>query len=69
MFDPGAQGEHKIPRGFEPVKTRSLHRISHPEFAQAVRRFLAQEAQAIDQWQIQAAESLPFKLNNELKAP
>lgn len=69
VFDPGAQGEHKIPRGFEPVKTRSLHRISHPEFAQSVRRFLAQEAQAIAQWQIQAAESLPFKLNTELKAP
>ena len=56
--------------GFEPAKTRSLASNFRTQNSHwAVRRFLAQEARAIDQWQIQAAESLPFKLNNELKAP
>lgn len=61
-FDPGAQGEHKIPRGFEPVKTRSRHWISHPEFRHAVQRFLRQEEGAIDDWQEHAKTALPFKL-------
>ena len=61
-FDPGAQGEHKIPRGFEPTKTRSLHQIAHPEFKAAVKRYLAQEALAVDDWQQRAAEALPFKV-------
>ncbi|MEH6466679.1 MAG: GNAT family N-acetyltransferase, partial [Porticoccus sp.] len=30
-FDAGAQGEHKIKRGFEPVETSSFHWIKHPE--------------------------------------
>lgn len=60
-FDPGAQGEHKIPRGFEPVKTHSRHQIAHPEFANAVRRYLSQESLAVDDWQARAAQALPFK--------
>ena len=61
-FDPGAQGEHKIPRGFEPTKTRSLHQIAHPEFRAAVKRYLAQEALAVDDWQQRAMQALPFKV-------
>ena len=38
-FDAGAQGEHKIIRGFEPRKTHSLHWIKHPDFRGAIKHF------------------------------
>lgn len=60
-FDPGTQGEHKIPRGFEPVMTHSLHRIIHPGFDDAIRRFVLQERRSIEVYMHQAAELLPFK--------
>ncbi len=41
MFEGGAQGEHKLARGFAPVLTRSTHWLAHPGFADAVERFLA----------------------------
>ena len=48
-FDPGAQGEHKIARGFRPVKTRSLHWIENQDFAAAIDQFLIKErATSID---------------------
>ncbi|HSD09596.1 MAG TPA: GNAT family N-acetyltransferase [Candidatus Binatia bacterium] len=42
-FEPGAGGEFKYWRGFEPVLTHSMHYLPHPEFARAVRRFLERE--------------------------
>ena len=39
----GAQGNHKLSRGYEPVATHSAHYILHPQFAEAVRDFLAEE--------------------------
>ena len=42
-FEPGAQGEHKISRGFLPTKTWSLHWIRHPRFRSAIADFLARE--------------------------
>ncbi|MGF1543640.1 MAG: GNAT family N-acetyltransferase [Parvularculaceae bacterium] len=39
----GAQGEHKIARGYEPVATRSLHWIADPGFREAIARYLEQE--------------------------
>ncbi len=42
-FEPGAQGEHKISRGFLPTKTWSLHWIRHPQFRSAIVDFLARE--------------------------
>ena len=35
-FEPGAGGEHKRPRGFNPTKTRSVHLIRDPRLARAV---------------------------------
>jgi len=64
-FDPGAQGEHKILRGFEPVTTHSLHWIEHTEFRQAIERFLGQEKLGVAQYQEQATQLLPFKKQNE----
>lgn len=60
-FDAGAQGEHKISRGFEPTLTHSLHWFRHPEFSLAIDHFLAQERRAIERYAIQAKKYLPFK--------
>ena len=43
----GAQGEHKIARGYEPVKTASAHWIAHPQFREAITRYLEQERKSI----------------------
>jgi predicted N-acyltransferase len=45
----GAQGEHKLARGYLPVATHSLHWIADPGFARAVARFLDAEAAAVGQ--------------------
>jgi len=49
-FDAGAQGEHKIMRGFDPVKTWSAHWISDPRFRDAIADFLERETQHIDHY-------------------
>lgn len=42
-YDAGAQGEHKLARGFDPVMTHSVHHLADPNLAQAVARALAHE--------------------------
>lgn len=49
-FEPGAQGEHKIRRGFLPHKTRSFHYIRHPGLRAGIRDWLAQEAAALNDY-------------------
>jgi len=46
VFEPGAQGLHKIARGFIPTMTRSHHYIQHPGARQAIARWLAAERAA-----------------------
>ena len=60
-YDAGAQGEHKLVRGFEPVKTHSLHWIKHPQFKDAIARYLKSEDLGIAQHIEQAMGMLPFK--------
>jgi predicted N-acyltransferase len=43
----GAQGEHKLARGYLPVTTHSLHWVGHPGFADAVQQFLTAERAAV----------------------
>lgn len=43
VFEPGAGGEHKISRGFEPTAIHSAHLIFHPKLDAAIRRFLEME--------------------------
>lgn len=43
VFEPGAGGEHKIPRGFEPTEIHSVHRIFDPGLDGAIRAFLVRE--------------------------
>ncbi len=45
----GAQGEHKLARGYLPTQTHSLHWVGEPGFARAVETFLDQERRAIEQ--------------------
>jgi len=60
-YDAGAQGEHKIIRGFEPIETYSLHWIKHPGFRDAIARFLEEEKRGIERHIEQATEMLPYK--------
>jgi len=62
QFDPGAQGEHKIQRGFKPVHTWSNHWIADPQLSVAVGDFTRREAQHNSAYQQSAATLLPFKL-------
>ena len=46
-FEPGAGGEHKLSRGFEPTETASVHHLADVRFERAVRDFLARESEAL----------------------
>jgi predicted N-acyltransferase len=63
-FEPGAQGEHKITRGFRPSNTSSAHTLFHPGFNQAISGFLEQEKQLMFEQCEQLQKHLPFKENN-----
>ncbi|WP_339338964.1 GNAT family N-acetyltransferase [uncultured Oceanicoccus sp.] len=60
-FDPGAQGEHKIQRGFTPIETWSNHWIANPDFAAAINQFIDQDNQSMKEYIAQASAMLPFK--------
>ena len=47
-FEPGAQGEHKIARGFLPTRTTSAHWLAEPAFQRAIADYLEREGQLID---------------------
>ena len=48
LFEAGAQGEHKLLRGFEPSATHSAHWIAHPGLDRGVREFIREESRAVD---------------------
>jgi predicted N-acyltransferase len=64
IFEPGAQGEHKIWRGFLPVQTRSAHWIVHEGFRAAIADFLQREARAMAAHGEQLMESSPFRCDD-----
>lgn len=68
-FDPGAQGEHKIQRGFTPVITQSLHQLREPRLADAVAGFLQEEGRHIEHYCMQARQMLPFHIDTEIVDP
>ncbi len=61
LFEGGAQGKHKLARGFLPVKTLSAHWLAHPEFSDAVERFLEREQEGIERYVDELNEHTPFK--------
>ena len=60
-FDAGAQGEHKLARGFVPQKTYSAHWLAHPQFAAAVETYLGHEGAAIEQHFSELSERSPYR--------
>jgi predicted N-acyltransferase len=60
-FEGGAQGQHKMARGFLPQKTWSAHWLAHPAFANAIERFLQRENSGIDEYLDELNESTPFR--------
>lgn len=59
-FEPGAQGEHKVPRGFLPTLTQSAHWIAHPGFRRAISEFLAQETPAVQAYAQELLQHSPY---------
>ena len=47
VFEPGAGGEHKLPRGFDPTLTVSAHHLRHRRFDEAIRDYLVREREAV----------------------
>lgn len=62
----GAQGQHKLARGYMPVKTYSLHYLAHPGLSRAVADYLEQERLGIDESQEILAEHSPFRKGGDV---
>ena len=65
-FEGGAQGEHKMARGFQPVPTCSFHHLSHPAFEQAVARFLERETGSVEAYLDELNERTPLRARSTL---
>ena len=63
-FDPGTQGEHKLMRGFAPVKSASYHWIADPRFRAAIAEFLAHEKRSTENYKQDAESYLPYRKDN-----
>ncbi|MFZ6748356.1 GNAT family N-acetyltransferase [Undibacterium sp. Ren11W] len=61
-FEGGAQGEHKMARGFLPQKTYSAHHLREPRFSNAVAKFLEREKIGIAHYLSDLNEHTPYKL-------
>jgi uncharacterized protein len=59
-FEPGTQGEHKVPRGFIPTLTQSAHYIADPRFAAAIRDYAQREARGVDNYAAAVNEHVPY---------
>ncbi|MEM7157931.1 MAG: GNAT family N-acetyltransferase [Myxococcota bacterium] len=65
LFEAGAQGEHKLLRGFMPAKTHSNHWMRHPGLRQGVERFLKGEAMELSQYMEQLARFSPYRKDDQ----
>ncbi len=60
-FEPGAQGEYKLSRGFLPTPTWSAHWLAHPQFRHAIDKHLHHEAEGMSDYMQELAEHSPYK--------
>ena len=60
-FEGGAQGEHKLARGFKPFKTFSNHFIAQSEFRDAISIFLNDESNKINEYRSELERRAPYK--------
>ena len=68
-FEAGAQGEHKILRGFMPVLTRSAHWVRHDAFRKAIEQFLVREERGIRAYIHEVRNHAPFKSGATTPSP
>ena len=61
VFESGAQGEHKVARGFMPEKTRSWHFVADERFRAAISEFLSREALWLDEYREELLRHNPFR--------
>lgn len=59
-FEPGAQGEHKIARGFLPVRTQSFHHVRDGRFASAIAEALQREALGLEMYREDLLAHSPY---------
>jgi uncharacterized protein len=59
-FEPGTQGEHKVPRGFVPTLMSSAHFVADARFAAAIRDFATREARGVEQYAAAVNEHVPY---------
>uniref|UniRef100_A0A486XWP7 COGs COG3146 n=1 Tax=Rheinheimera sp. BAL341 TaxID=1708203 RepID=A0A486XWP7_9GAMM len=62
-FDAGAQGEHKLKRGFEPVTRYGSYLFADTPLSGAIEDYFCQEAEQLRHYQNEATRALPFKLS------
>jgi hypothetical protein len=65
LFEAGAQGEHKLLRGFEPSATYSAHWIRHEGLAAAVEDYTQREAAAMEGELAEMAKFGPYRSDND----
>ena len=61
VFEPGAQGEHKVARGFVPTVTRSAHFLMENPFKQSIDRFIEHEKNNVLHYIDDVKQHLPYK--------
>ena len=64
-FEPGTQGEHKVPRGFEPTLAHSAHYMSDPRFQHALADYLERERAAVRSYAAEMSAHVPFHRGDE----
>ncbi len=64
-FEPGTQGEHKVPRGFVPTLVGSAHAIADSRFERAIRDFAAREAHAVRAYAAEVDAHVPYRRTDE----
>ncbi|WP_409476768.1 GNAT family N-acetyltransferase [Stenotrophomonas sp. Y-13] len=60
-FEPGAQGEHKLARGFLPTLVRSRHWVADAQFRQALREWCAREERDVARYAQALRRHSPFR--------
>jgi len=60
VFEAGAQGEHKISRGFKPIRTYSAHLLKNQVFKQAIEKFITNEKEMVGKTIEHLSRMLPF---------
>ena len=69
LFEAGAQGQHKLRRGFIPVTVHSAHRVAHPGLHDAIARFTTAERQQLPAALRAMADEVPFRRDDPRRSP